>query len=414
MAEFNSKLVVLALLFILLVRPVWAQQIDEMKPPMLEITGSITIPELALPRVAVSSDGKRLAAPLKDDRLGIWNIATGERDLVTHEGHGWQISELAFSPNGLTLATASIDKTARFWNAKTGKLLTTLKGHEDRLKYAAYSPMGKYFFTSTGKTWPYDKAGLIEARIWNARTGELVSELKGHTNTITHAEFSKDESQILTACDDHTARLWDSASGKELHKFNLGSRAITAVFSHNNDTILTSTSGSRSSYATTAVRRLPVKPPPPKSMVKLWDAKTGKSLLELPHSAGEIDPHPEAELDVRAAFNRDGDQFLTDWRGRVTLWDSSTGKELATLREASFPTPTVVFSPRGDFFVVLQHDQLAELWSVAKRKKIREIEVPFESRTFFQCNERFFSRDGKTFYSLESGDFRWWSLDDLD
>ena len=95
---------------------------------------------------------------------------------------------------------------------------------KDRLKYLHYSPKGKYLFTSTGKTWPYEKYGSVEARIWNAKTGELVAELKGHDHTITRAEFSEDEARVFTASDDHTARVWDAASGKEVQKFDLGAK----------------------------------------------------------------------------------------------------------------------------------------------------------------------------------------------
>jgi WD40 repeat protein len=44
-------------------------------------------------------------------------------------GHGHLVLALAYSPDGKRLATASTDKTVKLWNAETGKLQATLKGH---------------------------------------------------------------------------------------------------------------------------------------------------------------------------------------------------------------------------------------------------------------------------------------------
>lgn len=375
--------------------PVAKPEKPEDNVPKLEVAGTLGIPAVAAPIVALSPEGDRLVAPLRNDRLAIWNLTNREQEFVMDEGHDWQIWRVAFSPDGLTTTTASLDKTAKIWNATTGNLIATLKGHTDRLEFVTYSPKGKYVFTSTGKTWPYEQAGPVEARVWNAQTGEQVAELDGHTDTITRAEFSRDETRVITASDDHTVRVWDAASGKELHMFDLESRIATLDFSPDGKTILTSSSGSRSAYIETAVRQRRVQPPPPQPVVKLWDMKTGKELLNLPHPQG-----------VQASFNTAGDQILTETRGMFTYWDAATGKKLATLREPFIGT-NVVFSPQGEHFVVLTPDQPAELWNVAEKRKVREMEIqtPFHS---------FFSPDGKTFYSLNrTGEFRWWSLDGI-
>lgn len=388
---------------------VWTTSAPAMKPgkpdvdvPTLEVAGSLAIPAISLPRVALSPDGKRLVAPVKNYRLAAWNLSSGEQEWVTNEGqnyagHDWQIYGLAFNPDGLTLASASSDKTSKLWDATTGKLLATLKGHEDRLEYLSYSPKGKYLFTSTGKTWPYEKYGPVEARIWDARTGDLVAELNGHYNTITRAEFSADETRVLTASADHTARVWDAASGKELHKFDLGSQIVTAVYSPDGKTILTSSSGSRNSYARTAARRRSVNPAPPGHIVKLWDAMTGKELLSL----------SDSQAFYRASFNNVGDQILTERRGLITYWDTETGKKLATRREPLIGSKAI-FSPSGEYFVVIVADKPAELWSVAEKKQIGQMEIAKPLQTFF-------SRDGQTFYSLtRARKFQSWSLAGLE
>ena len=71
------------------------------------------------------------------------------------------------------------------------------------------------------------------ARIWDAGSGlESLLQLKGHTEPLTAAEFSPDSRRVITASVDGTARLWDAASGRELHVFRAqGDHVNTGRFS---------------------------------------------------------------------------------------------------------------------------------------------------------------------------------------
>src|SRR5262249_8638446 len=57
------------------------------------------------------------------------------------------------------------------------------------------------------------------ARVWDATTGRELAILKGHTDEVNDATFSIDGSQVITASDDDTVRLWDTVTGRELAKF---------------------------------------------------------------------------------------------------------------------------------------------------------------------------------------------------
>ena len=98
----------------------------------------------------------------------------------------------AFSPDGKRIVTASDDKTARIWDAATGKPIgEPLKGHDDVVWSAAFSPDGKRIVTASS-----DKT----ARIWDAATGKPIGEpLEGHDEDVMSAAFSPDGKRIVTA-----------------------------------------------------------------------------------------------------------------------------------------------------------------------------------------------------------------------
>ena len=82
---------------------------------------------------AFSPDWTRLAVATS---IGVWlyDAATGaEIDLLT--GHTEPVRSVAFSPNGLTIVSASNDKTIRLWDARTGESLHTLFDHAGTVRF---------------------------------------------------------------------------------------------------------------------------------------------------------------------------------------------------------------------------------------------------------------------------------------
>src|SRR4029450_10082040 len=125
------------------------------------------------------------------------------------------VTAVSFSPDGHRLITASADRTARIWEADTGKPIVPLEGHQDWLHTAVFSPNGRLIVTASGPS-PLSTAKETAARLWNAETGAPLFTLSGHEGGIASAAFSPDGSLVLTSSDDGMARLWSTAKGTEL------------------------------------------------------------------------------------------------------------------------------------------------------------------------------------------------------
>src|SRR5262249_10098556 len=107
------------------------------------------------PVVAISLDGRWLAyAAIKGagDRskdLVVWDI---EKGAVKHAltGHQDSVTDLAFSPDGKTLASCSEDATVKLWDVETGEGSTLNPDWDGTLRSVAFSPDGKWLAAGCG------------------------------------------------------------------------------------------------------------------------------------------------------------------------------------------------------------------------------------------------------------------------
>jgi WD40 repeat protein len=251
--------------------------------------------------------------------LAVW----GTNVVLTGKDVG--AKDAAYSPDGKQVATTSSEQTARVWDAATGTLLTELRGHDGIVQSVRFSPDGKKIVTSSSDQ---------TARVWDTATGEELLVLRGHNDLVIDAHFSPNGQQIVTASYDGTAREWDAMTGEELAVLRGHETGMyTAHFTPDGQKIVAP------SWDKTAV---------------VWDAATGREVVVL---RGHTDYVPSAE------FSPDGSQIVTASNdGTARVWDAASGRELAVLRGHSEGVNNARFSPDGKLIVTASWDQTARVW----------------------------------------------------
>ena len=90
--------------------------------------------------VAISPDGDRVASASSDHTIKLWDTASG-KDILTFSGHAWDVYCVAFSPDGKRVVSTSDDKAVMVWDVTTGRKLRTLLGHTAKRVVAIESRM---------------------------------------------------------------------------------------------------------------------------------------------------------------------------------------------------------------------------------------------------------------------------------
>ncbi len=132
-------------------------------------------------------------------------------------GHTAKVNQLAVTPDGL-LVTASFDKTIRIWNPKTGreerKILGQIgAGNEGLIFSIALSPDGK-LLTSGGYLSSDAKQEWGRILIYDFQTGELLQILKGHKSVVQDLAFSPDGRWLASGSNDKMVRLWKRSGNR--------------------------------------------------------------------------------------------------------------------------------------------------------------------------------------------------------
>ena len=286
--------------------------------------------------VAFSPDGLALASSDTNGEIQIWDAANGQQ-LFICQGHNSWVWNVAFAPNAPILASCGQDHTVKLWNTNNGECFRTLNGHTNIVTAIAFSPDGQLIASSsTDRT----------VKIWNLITGESIQTLEGHNACVWSVDFHPQGQLLATAAEDNTIKLWNLETGSCVQTLKGHQYWVKAIAFSPNGKILASGSFD--------------------STVKIWDLQTGECLKTLLGHNSVV---------TSLAFSPQGDRLVTgSYDQSVKIWDIFTGKCLDTLHKHINRVWSVAFHPQSNLVVSGGDDHGIKIWELQRGKCIKTLQ----------------------------------------
>jgi WD40 repeat protein len=278
--------------------------------------------------LAFSPDGKKLTCGgwggPGDSWYELWDLEANKRLRLRQSGKG---RPLALSGDGKWFA--STGNGLLVWDVAADKELRDVKLNEGSLRsVAAFSPDGKTLASARG----------VEVGLWDVGSGKELFPPDGHRWGVTRVAFAPDGKTVASTGSDKTLRVWDAATGKELHSFH--------------DTTFKALAYSPDGRALAAVGS---------TSACVWDVATGKKLCEVGDDIWL----------TGVCFSPDGKLLATAETQAVGLWELPSGKALHHLKTGSDRINRVTFSPDGKRLLAWEEQKLARAWDPTTGKAVR-------------------------------------------
>ena len=126
------------------------------------------------------------------------SIRPGKYKLIS-EANRSEGSQIAFSPDGRSLLSGSIDTTVRLWDISSGMIIRRFDGHKSGVMSVAFSPDSRYAVSGS-------QDGTVI--VWDFETGDLLRQIKNHEGVVHFVNFVQDRELIRSASEDGKINLW--------------------------------------------------------------------------------------------------------------------------------------------------------------------------------------------------------------
>ncbi len=354
------------------------------------------------------------------------------REWKLSDAHSGTIIRLAFSPDGKTLATSSVDGSIKLWDVATSEVRSTLvaytlpKSQRRALaSWIAFSPDGTTLVSASGaRTEAADlQPGTIKPGsvvLWDTATGQRRSTLGMPPQFVAPLAYSRDGATLALLVGEGVLSLWDVVGDRQraeiqadpggriafsadlgtvafvagpntIHLVNTTTRRWLATLNGHKNRIetlaisadgktLASGAGRPSAFSGGHGQRTPGEMPP--SEVKLWDLtadppRERASLMGMEHEIGAI------------AFSADGRLVAATGRGGLRVWDAATGAAVAALSEWGMGSyDAVTFSPDGRLLAAARGGLGVDFWETREWRRRGGLEGRTAERVAFTPDGR--------------------------
>jgi WD40 repeat protein len=285
----------------------------------VELMGTLNGHTDRIMALAFSADGVSVASYSRDRTIKLWDITNGS-EIFAFANQNQDINSIAFSPDGSLLASAET-----IWDVKSKKVLHKLDRGE----------AGKPAFSPDGKWLAVGGVGR-PVKLWDVTGGQPVRMFERQANNDTFTTvFSPDGKIVVTSGYDGFIKLWDVQSGMLLRTFSYGSDfgIHSVVFSPDGKLLASGGTG---------------------STVRLWDIQSGQVVRTLTQGDGLYG----------LAFSPDGHLLASAGCDRtVRLWNVETGEFLRSLPHGD-EVMAVAFSPDGTLLISGGYDNHIYVWGL--------------------------------------------------
>ncbi|RHY47667.1 hypothetical protein DYB38_001856 [Aphanomyces astaci] len=176
-------------------------------------------PSDGVTNVALSPDGRLLAAASLDKVVRIWDTQTTQL-MDRLEAHTDSVYALAFSPDGKNIISGSLDKNIMLWDVSASGRTTTrprmlFQGHKDFVLSVAYTPDGRYVLwvlmvwtNNCMYRWIMSGSKDRSVIFWDHRTSRPVLTVGGYRNSVINVHSSPTSPYFATGSGDCFACIW--------------------------------------------------------------------------------------------------------------------------------------------------------------------------------------------------------------